>query len=275
MDVKFINQTQRIVDLALKKYLNGHGRLYAAMRYSVFAGGKRFRPLLCLATARALGRANKRVVPFACAVEMLHTFTLIHDDLPAMDNADFRRGKPACHKAFGEDLAILAGDALNTLAFELIADDPMAVKVLSRALIHVVEGQVADIASANKKVSVKELYQIHHLKTAALLIACVEGAASILGASNKHIHHLKQYATHLGLDFQIADDILDVTASQADIGKPARADLKKGFPYLVGLDKAKELAQKERALAIKAVDKFGQQADILRQMAAYVVERKN
>ncbi len=236
------------------------------MRYSIFAGGKRFRPILCLATAKTLGCSAKKILPFACAVEMIHTFTLIHDDLPAMDDSDLRRGKPACHKVFGEAVAILAGDALNTLAFKIISSQPEASRVLAESLLTVVEGQAADIESKKKKISVSGLKKIHSWKTAALLKACVRGAALICGAAPKKIAALTEYAEHLGLAFQVADDILDVTATREKLGKPVKADIGKGFPHLIGLERSRKLAADEKIKSIKALVGFGSRADSLRQI---------
>jgi len=263
-----------IRELPLDKYLPKKGKLAKAMRYSLFAGGKRLRPLLCLATAKALGCKEQKVLPFACAVEMIHTFTLIHDDLPAMDNSDLRRGKPTCHKVFGEDIAILAGDALNTLAFKIIADYPAAAKELASALLEVVEGQVEDISSAGKKLALKQLKSIHAKKTAALLLACVRGTALICGAAPAKIKALTGYAEHLGLAFQIADDILDATSTRKRLGKPVGADIKKGFPYLIGIEKSKQLAEVERQKAVDALRILGKDADGLKAIAAFVVERR-
>jgi len=261
------NDELRKIDKALDQYLPRMGKLAKAMRYSVFAGGKRFRPILCLATAKALGCSEKKVLPFACAVELIHAFTLIHDDLPAMDNADFRRGKPSCHKVFGEALAILAGDALNTLAFKIIADYPEASKELAAALMEVVEGQVADVESVKKKLKLKDLKAIHRWKTAALLKACVRGTARVCRASPARIRVLTRYAEHLGLAFQIADDILDATSTRKQLGKPVKADVRKGFPYLVGLEKAIKMAEQEKNKAIAALKTFGKKAGILRGIA--------
>lgn len=255
----------------LKKF---KGKLGKAMRYSVFAGGKRFRPALCFATAEALGCSKNKVLSFACAVELVHTFTLIHDDLPAMDNADFRRGKPSCHKVFGEDIAILAGDALNTLAFDIIAEYPEASRELSKALLKVVEGQVADLESTGKKISLSELISIHRLKTGALLCACVRGSALICKASPAQIRALTSYAEHLGLAYQITDDILDVTSTSKKLGKPVGADIKKGFPYLVGLESSQRMVKEEKEKAILALKIFGREADRLRNIAEYVAERR-
>jgi len=272
---KYIKKQARIVDKNLDKYLPEKGTLAKAMRYSIFAGGKRFRPILCLATAKAVGGAEKKVLPFACAVEMIHTFTLIHDDLPAMDNSAYRRGKPTCHKVFGEALAVLAGDALNTLAFEVSAEFPAAVKTLAAALLEVVEGQVLDIEAEGKKLSLAKLVAIHNKKTGALLKACVQGSALLCGARPKEVKDLTDYVEHLGLAFQIADDILDATSTKAKLGKPVKADLEKGFPYTVGLAQSKNIAAQEKMKSIEALEGFGTSADILRWLSEYVVKREN
>ena len=243
------------------------------MRYSVFAGGKRLRPVLCLATAEVFGKPAEKVLPFACAVELVHTFTLIHDDLPAMDNSAWRRGNPSSHKVFGEAAAILAGDALSTLAFKITADQPAAAKILADALLKVVEGQAVDICSAQKNLTVKDLKDIHQWKTAALLKACVCGSAVICGASSAKVKALADYADHLGLAFQVADDILDVTSTKAELGKPVKADVGKGFPHLIGLEKSKALAEDEKNKSILVLKTFGTKADLLRELAEYVVKR--
>ncbi|MFA4843357.1 MAG: polyprenyl synthetase family protein [Candidatus Margulisiibacteriota bacterium] len=268
------NDELRNINRELNRILPRKGKLAKAMRYSVLAGGKRFRPQLCLLTAKVLGGRPKKVLPFACAVEMIHTFTLVHDDLPAMDNSDLRRGQPTCHKAFGEGVAILAGDALSTLAFKLIARYPTAVEELSRALLEVVEGQVADLESANRQPTLAELRHIHGWKTAALLKACVRGTAKICGATPGEIRALTAYAKHLGLAFQIADDILDATASEAELGKPVRADEKKGYVYLVGLDRSRRMAATEKDQAIKALRIFRGKAAPLVELAEFVLIRK-
>ena len=268
---------KRRIDRALDQYLPQKGKIARAMRYSVFAGGKRFRPILCMAVAKALGKNPEKVIPIACAIEMLHTYTLIHDDLPAMDNSDYRRGKMTNHKKYGEATAILAGDALNTLAFEVLSrktNNPKITQEIGKSLMEVVYGQEADLATEGKKISFNALKRIHQQKTAALLIACVRASAIELKASNKQLQALTDYARHLGLAFQIADDILDVTATKKELGKPAGADKKKGFPYFVGLEKSKIVAKQEINKAHSSLKKFGERAEILREIAEYVVERK-
>jgi geranylgeranyl diphosphate synthase type II len=271
----FIKGKRKKIDSSLDRFLPRQGKLAKAMRYSVFAGGKRFRPILCLAAARALNCPELRVLPFACAVEMVHTFTLIHDDLPAMDNSDLRRGQPTNHRVFGEGVAILAGDALNTLAFNIISEWPGVMKILSRALFEVVAGQVSDLESAGAKLTLSGLKKIHGWKTAALLKACVAGVAVLSKASAEKAEKLKKYAEHLGLAFQITDDILDATSTAAEMGKPVKADIAKGFPYLVGIERAKKMAKRDSEKALQALAKFDSRADRLRALAVYTIERGN
>ena len=269
-----LKEYQLEVNKALDKYLPKQGKLAQAMRYSVFAGGKRFRPILCIAAAQALGKPYKKILPIACAIEMLHTFTLIHDDLPAMDNSDYRRGKLTCHKKFDEATAILAGDALNTFAFQLIAHNARVVTEVSAALMLVVDGQIDDLESQGKKLTLNKLKDIHRKKTAALLIACVKAVALEFKASQKQLKALTEYALHLGLAFQIADDILDATSTQEVLGKPVKADVDKGFPHFVGLEKSLEMAVLEQKKALKALRIFGGKVELLREIAEYVVKRE-
>ena len=268
-----LSEDKKRIDRALDRIMPRRGRLAKAMRYSLFAGGKRFRPILCLNTARALGIKGSKVIAFACAVELVHTFTLIHDDLPAMDNSDLRRGKPTSHKVFGEALAILAGDALSTLAFKIITPFPAAGSELADALLKVVEGQVSDIESGTNKPSVRQLRKIHQWKTAALLQASVRGAALICKASTAKIEALTKYADHLGMAFQITDDILDVTSTREKMGKPVKADSRKGFPFVLGLARSIELAEAEKEKARSALKCFGQRGEVLKELADFVVKR--
>lgn len=267
-----------IIDKALKKYLPQKGRLAQAMRYSVFAGGKRFRPILMLEAARACGGNVKKVLPAACAVELIHTFTLIHDDLPAMDDSDLRRGKPTSHKVFGEDIAILAGDALNTLAFEVIAPcGPQVSIILAEGLLRVVEGQVLDLKSEGKKIGFANLQNIHLLKTAALIEASVRIGAILSGAGESQVKALTGYARHLGLAFQITDDILDVVSEKKTLGKPTRADQKAEkatYPGVLGLIGAQKLADRHFKDAVRALKPFGKRAGELIKIAEFAVRRK-
>jgi len=274
----------KFIDQQLRKLLpKDNSSLARAMRYSVFAGGKRFRPILCLEAARICGGSTSSALPAACALEMIHTFTLIHDDLPAMDNSDLRRGKPTCHKVFGEDIAILAGDALNTMAFEVIAKHCKTDKVanvsaeLSDALLKVVKGQVLDLESEGKRITLKQLEKIHLLKTAALIEAAVRIGAILANAREAQVEALTKYARHLGLAFQITDDILDVTSERKTLGKPTKADQKAKkatYPGILGLEKARSLAENHNKKALKGLKSFGKRADKLRKLANFVIRRK-
>ena len=266
------------VDKALDKYLPKKGKLAQAMRYSIFAGGKRFRPLLCFAAAEALGKNSNKVISIAAAIEMIHTFTLIHDDLPSMDNSNYRRGKLTSHKKFDEATALLAGDALNTLAFEILAKstkNSFVIEEISHALMKVVEGQVLDLASASKNIGLKKLKEIHNKKTAALIRSCLISVAIDLKATKKQLKALTNYANHLGLAFQIHDDILDVTSTSKKLGKPAGADKEKGFPYYLGVEKSKKLAVQEKNRAVASLKIFGKKSKLLVEIAEFVINRGN
>ena len=295
-----------LVDEALEKALPPSegplGRLAAAMRHSVFAGGKRLRPALvlecaevaCLSTDMAGGNAAA-AVPAACAVEMVHTYSLIHDDLPAMDDDDLRRGLPSCHKAFDEATAILAGDALLALAFETAsAVEPAqvgreVVRTLARAAGPgaLVGGQIMDMAGAEGEITVERVEAIHERKTAALIAAsCRMGAVIGSGAvgtvadanADATITRLEAYGRLLGLAFQIADDVLDVTSSAEDLGKTPGKDAAEGkatYPAAVGLKEARARAANLSAEAVAALEGFGPRADFLRALARFVVERKS
>ena len=260
--------------------------LQEAMEYSLLAGGKRLRPVLCLTTACLCGSSETKAMPFAAAIEMIHTYSLIHDDLPAMDDDDLRRGKPSSHKAFGEATAILAGDALLTDAFAFMceAQEPApqvlrAVAELARAAgsAGMVGGQVLDMAFTGGQVDLPALRAMHALKTGALLRASCVCGALLAGADDKTVAALGRYGAALGSAFQIADDILDVTADTATLGKPAGSDEAQGkctYPSLLGLDRSRQLAEEQRDLAVYALEGFtGTEAAFLRALAAYVVSR--
>lgn len=268
----------------LLKYLpSDNSKLSRAMRYSVMAGGKRLRPILCIEAAKLFDANLSQIIPAACAIEMIHTFTLIHDDLPAMDNSDLRRGKLTCHKKFGEDIAILAGDALNTLAFYVISKycplkkSALVIEELSQALLNVVDGQAIDIGSSGKKISLIRLRKMHSLKTSALIEASLKIGAILAGANNKNMKSLESYGRHIGLAFQIADDILDAESVSLVLGKPAKLDLankKSTYVSLLGIQKAKEAALEEYEQALKCLAPFGQKAKCLMEIAEFVVRRK-
>jgi geranylgeranyl diphosphate synthase type II len=262
-------------------------RLHEAMRYSVFASGKRLRPILVIAGAEAVGATADLVMPTACAVECLHTFSLIHDDLPCMDNSDFRRGKPANHKVYGEALALLAGDALLALAFQLIAENAACVpyeralqvlRMVTRVSSShgMAAGQLADMESQGQQISYEALHDIHANKTGGLLTACVISGAILAGASPEPIEALRVYGDHVGMAFQIADDILNVIGNQETMGKPVGNDAesdKATFPRLYGLAESRQRAHAEVEAAIMALQEFDGAADPLRAIASYIVER--
>ncbi|MEM8642560.1 MAG: geranylgeranyl diphosphate synthase CrtE [Cyanobacteria bacterium P01_G01_bin.54] len=264
--------------------------IYEAMRYSLLAGGKRLRPILCLATCELLGGTVAMALPTACAMEMVHTMSLIHDDLPAMDNDDFRRGKPTNHKVYGEDMAILAGDALLTYAFEWIARQTQGVapEAVLAVIAHLakasgaaglVGGQVVDLESEGKPgVTLETLEFMHKHKTGALLEACVVCGAMLAGATDAERDRLSTYAQNIGLAFQIIDDILDITATPEELGKTAGKDIaaqKTTYPSLLGLDESRRRADTLIAEAIASLDPWGERAMPLKALAHYITARKN
>jgi geranylgeranyl diphosphate synthase, type II len=261
--------------------------LHTAMRYSLMAKGKRIRPLLCIAGAEAVGGNAESVLPTASALEMLHTFSLIHDDLPAMDNDDFRRGIPTSHKIFGEAIAILAGDALQTLAFATIAthqgsSDPAqtlrAIRLFAEASgsLGMGGGQVDDIHHEGKPITLEILRHIHERKTGALLNASILCGAILSGSTPDQEAALHAYGNYIGVAFQIVDDILDVTGDDAKLGKQTGSDEKKDkatYPKLVGLETATRLACEASECAVAALMNFDDRAEPLRAFARFIVER--
>jgi geranylgeranyl diphosphate synthase, type II len=264
--------------------------IYAAMRYSLLAGGKRLRPILCLASCEAIGGSPEIAMPMACALEMIHTMSLIHDDLPAMDNDDYRRGKLTNHKVYGEDIAILAGDGLLAYAFEYIATHThgvspdrvlKAIANLARAVgaDGLVGGQVVDLESEGKSdISIETLIYIHNHKTGALFQSSVVCGAILAGATAVEIDKLSKFAQNIGLAFQIIDDILDITATQAELGKTAGKDLeaqKATYPKLWGLEESRRQADKLVSEAKTILAEFGDRARPLQALADYITDRKN
>lgn len=259
--------------------------IYEAMRYSVFAGGKRLRPILMWETARVFGKEWKCVKEFACALEMIHTYSLIHDDLPAMDNDDMRRGMPTNHIKFGEDIAILAGDALLNKAFEVALESESkntvkALKVLSASsgTEGMIGGQVVDLQSEGKNIKLNELQYIHSLKTGALIrSACVIGAI-LADADETMVSAIDEFAKNLGIAFQIRDDILDVTGNSEVLGKPVGSDEesdKNTYVKLCGIEKSEELVKEYSQKAKEALSVFGNRADFLIKLTDYLIERNN
>lgn len=262
-------------------------KIYEAMRYSLLAGGKRLRPILCLATCEMLEAPTSLAMPTACALEMMHTMSLIHDDLPSMDNDDYRRGKLTNHKVYGEDVAVLAGDALLTYAFEHVAIQTkgaapeQVLKVvagLGRAVgaAGLVGGQVVDLDSEGKTIDEDTLTFIHMHKTAALLEVSVTSAAILVGAEDPIIERLRRYAQRIGLAFQIVDDVLDITATSETLGKSAGKDVaakKATYPRLWGLEASKQKADELVAEAIEQLNEFGEKARPLIAIAQYITAR--
>ncbi len=253
--------------------------IHRAMRYSVFSGGKRLRPIMVIEAFKWAGGKGRSIYPIACAIELIHAYSLIHDDLPAMDDDDFRRGKPSCHRAFGEAIAILAGDALHALAFELLAraKDNRLVSEVARAIGTggLVGGQVVDIELEGRDVSEEDVRFIHERKTAALFVASVRCGAITAGASPSEIASLTKYARKFGLAFQITDDILNITGSRTKLGKSIGSDEEHGkatYPRAVGLKKAKSEARKLIEEAKKSLLK-GHKNDFFCAVADFVLER--
>ena len=286
----YMSTRQALVDAAIERWVPpesvGPEIIHRAMRYSLFAGGKRIRPLLCVAAAEIVGDAPG-VENAAIALELVHTYSLIHDDLPALDNDDLRRGRPTNHKVFGEAMAILAGDSLLTLAFEVLAklEGPApAAKVAMIAELAaasgtvggMIGGQVYDIQGEGQAPTAELLDCIHRAKTGALLKASVRLGALYAGASPQDLHALSQYGEHIGLAFQIVDDVLDVEQSSEQLGKTAGKDAQQQkitFPAVYGLSKSKEMAEHERQQAHASLSAFGDRARWLREFADLVVHR--
>lgn len=289
--VAYLTDRQPLVEAALDAAVRPSypDTIYGAMRYSLLAGGKRLRPILCLASCELIGGSIEIAMPTACALEMIHTMSLIHDDLPAMDDDDYRRGKLTNHKVYGEDIAILAGDGLLAYAFEYIATQTQGVSAdrvlkvvanLARAVgaNGLVGGQVVDLESEGQDISVETLTYIHNHKTGALLESCVVCGAVLAGATELEIAKLSQFAQKIGLAFQIIDDILDITATQAELGKTAGKDLqaqKATYPKLWGLEESKRQADKLVAEAKDILTEFGDRAKPLQALADFITDRKN
>ena len=286
----YLRERQVQVEAALDRSIpiTYPNKIYEAMRYSLLAGGKRLRPILCLATCELAGGTLEMAMPTACALEMVHTMSLIHDDLPAMDNDDYRRGKLTNHKVYGEDIAILAGDGLLAYAFEFVVVNTrnvpesqllQVVVRLGRAVgaAGLVGGQVVDLESeGQQKVSLETLNFIHNHKTAALLEASVLSGAILAGASESDLQRLTRYAQNIGLAFQIVDDILDVTATQEELGKTAGKDLraqKATYPSIWGLEASRQQAQQLIRAAVAEVAPFGDRARPLVAIAEFIVCR--
>src|SRR5262245_17844617 len=286
----FLDSRTRLVNDALDDFLPGPsvrpGTIHAAMRYSLFAGGKRIRPALCLAAAEACGGRDADALPAACAVECIHTYSLIHDDLPAMDNDDFRRGKPTNHKVYGEGMAILAGDGLLTQAFEILAQAKgwprYPHQTLVRELAHasgtlqLIAGQVADMETEGKSISAADLKYIHERKTSALLCCSTRLGGMSANCTPAQLRALTDFGYNVGLAFQIIDDILDITQTSEQLGKTAGKDTaaqKATYPSIVGLEKSRKLAKNLTDAAFAALRLFKGRAQALEALAQYLLVR--
>ncbi|HME89244.1 MAG TPA: farnesyl diphosphate synthase [Chthoniobacterales bacterium] len=287
----YLKSRQKMIDRALDRYLPKENvrpaTIHKAMRYSLFAGGKRLRPILCLAAAEACGGKIDKALPLACAMECIHTYSLVHDDLPSMDNDDFRRGRPTCHKVFGDGIAVLAGDALLTIAFEIVshAKPPhryqpftilreVAVAAGSQKLI---AGQVADLEGEGKQIDMSGLRYIHENKTAAILTTSVRLGAMSANTNSRQLGAITKFGRALGLAFQVIDDILDVTQTSEKLGKSAGKDIaaqKATYPSVVGLAKSRTEAKHLTKQAHNALSIFGKKGDALHALADYLIERE-
>jgi geranylgeranyl diphosphate synthase type II len=290
----YLREKRDLVDAFLKSYFKNSfspAILYDAVKYSLFAGGKRIRPILTIASYEACGGDPHDVIPQASAVELIHTYSLIHDDLPAMDNDELRRGKPTNHKVFGEAMAILAGDALLTEAFHMMTGTTFQGKkfrpsylvkatreiALAAGARGMVGGQAQDILSEDAKPELQTLNFIHLHKTAALIRASVRIGALLAGITKKRLKSLTTYGENIGLAFQIVDDILDIEGVTEELGKSAGSDIKKKkmtYPSLIGIDESKKRAQELVEGGIKAIRNFSSEADPLREIAHYLIKRR-
>ncbi len=289
-----LDSYQKRVNTALDKYLPSDDppehNLAEAIRYSVVGGGKRIRPAMVYAAGEAMGVSTDLLDIPACAVEMIHAYSLIHDDLPAMDDDDLRRGRATCHKAFDEATAILAGDALQALAYEILAKDDhkeltpehridmLSLLTEASGAHGMAGGQAVDLASVGKQLDLEQLEHMHQLKTGALIRASILlGGMCKQDISKEEMDMLSNYALCIGLSFQIQDDILDVVSDTETLGKPQGSDeeqKKPTFPAIIGLEKSKQLAMEQHELALKYLEPLDEKADSLRQLSAYIVERQ-
>ena len=290
---QYLSKGREFIDAAICGYLPEETSypesIHKSMLYSVLAGGKRLRPILVIAAAEAVGGNRQDILPFAVAAEYIHTYTLIHDDLPALDDDDLRRGKPTNHKVFGEAIAILAGDALLTQAFHLMTHSDLMSVIPPESLLQaahdmtgalgtagMIGGQVVDIESEGKPVDAETLEYIHVYKTGCLIKACIRAGAILSQADEGQLNALSNYGAHIGLAFQIVDDILDITADQSLLGKDIGSDVEKKkatYPALYGLDESKKKAERLVEEGITSLKVFGNKADPLREIGRFFLQR--
>jgi len=281
---KYLENNKNIIDKALDEYLppeeNPPSSIHKAMRYSVFGGGKRIRPILTLATAELFGKDTESAIKTACGIELIHTFSLIHDDLPCIDNDDFRRGKPSNHKVFGEAIAILAGDALLVSGFDLIIKNSEVKEIKKQSILKVIKetsfyigtenmlgGQVEDISLKNEDITKADLINLYMKKTAALICLSIRAGAILSGANQRQLRALTKYAENIGLAFQIIDDMLDIMQDQRDTGKP-------NYANIFGMKESKSESEKLIEEAKDSLKIFNQKAETLRNIADYLLTRK-
>lgn len=289
----YLKNRSKMIDDALEQWLPAEdllpSSLHKSMRYSVFAGGKRLRPILTIAACEAVGGLPQKALHAACAMEMIHTYSLVHDDLPAMDDDDYRRGVKTNHKVFGEATAILAGDALLTEAFRLLADSEANKEIPPEITIEIIEtiaryagsqgmvgGQVVDMESEGEIVDFPTLEYIHTHKTGGLILASVQVGALLGGADDNQLSAMKKFGGAAGLAFQIADDILDIVGDQDEIGKDIGSDQARGkvtYPALLGLPEARQRASELCSLAVNSLNSLGEPAKVLQDLASYIVNR--
>ncbi|MBI5185342.1 MAG: polyprenyl synthetase family protein [Nitrospinae bacterium] len=293
MDIKsYMNEMKGLVDKALEEYLPEDAEipepLKSSMRYSLFAGGKRLRPALAIAASDAAGGRRENALPFAAALEMIHTYTLIHDDLPSLDDDDLRRGKKTNHKVFGEAMAILAGDALQTYAFQLMTDRSkvdVPAEIILQASHELavaigaegtVAGQVVDLESEGKSIDAETMEYIHARKTGKLIKASIRGGALLGGSGGEELEAMAAFGEGIGLAFQIIDDILDIEGTDEALGKDAGSDLEKGkatYPSIFGIEKSREIASGLVESSIAKLSLLGERAEPLREIARYFLSR--
>lgn len=283
-----INYIETLLNEYMPKEEGYQQTVIQAMNYSLKAGGKRLRPILTLESCKIVGGKEEDAIPFAVAIEMIHTYSLIHDDLPALDNDDLRRGKPTNHKVFGEAMATLAGDALLNYAFEVMLsssidkkDSNKYLKAINEVAKHagiygMIGGQVVDVESENKIIDKDKLDFIHLNKTAAMIIGCMRAGAIIGGASQEELEKVTKYGKNIGLSFQIVDDILDITGDEAKLGKPIGSDIensKSTYPSLLGLEKSRQIARQLIEEGKSSIDELSSEIDFLNQLGDYIISR--
>lgn len=288
-----LKEKASFIEDVLKEYMpkeEGYQKtVIEAMNYSLSAGGKRLRPILTLEACKVVGGNEEEAIPFAIAIEMIHTYSLIHDDLPALDNDDLRRGRPTNHKVYGEAMGILAGDALLNYAFEVMLagsinkENPekylKAINEIAKGagIYGMIGGQVVDVESENKQIEKEKLDYIHMNKTAAMMVGCMRAGATIGGANSEQMEEITKYAKNIGLSFQIVDDILDIVGDEAKLGKKVGSDIenhKSTYPSLLGLDKSKEIAHNLIDEAKESIEKLSDNVDFLKGLAEYIIDRE-